>query len=544
MKKQSRFLLATLTFCILTGCNQSGGDQQNTTPDNKNTAASDQTNAGTTEAALDVTKLDSSLPVISIETVKQDANVLDFVTKPVASHVSAMIQTWTPGYVMPPAPYYEDCTVTVYEDGKTAGTPAAAQVKVRGNWTTNYAKKPLRLKFGEKQNLLGLNNGTEQKNWVLLAEYKDASMLRDKAMLGISRDILKKNRLYSSDTTLAEVQINGQYWGVYLVAEQQQVGKDRVDITKNKKDYTGTDIGYFLEFDGYFYNEEPLNQFHVDYADNAALTPYDGEGGDGRKMSCLPEDEDDDKNDIGFTIKSEIHSQEQHDFIAKYVNNVYKIMYAAAYENKAYEFNADYSDIAVSNTVTPQQAVEAVVDVRSLADAYIINEIACDADIYWSSFYMSADFGEGGDKKLTFEAPWDFDSALGNKNRCPDGTGFYAANIVPDVNGNMYETINPWLAVLMYQNWFQEEIRAEWTTHFDNGTFSNAVSMIRSETEKHEDAFTRNNERWKISTLDKEILSELCRGAARCGTQKEASDYLADWLEKRIQFLNEHWHTK
>jgi hypothetical protein len=365
-------------------------------------------------------------------------------------------------------------------------------------------------------------------------------------MLGLSRQILKKTQLYASDTALAEVQINGQYWGVYLVAEQQQVTKERVNITKNKKDYTGTDIGYFLEFDGYFYNEEPLQQFKVDYADNAPLKPYDGKDGSGRTMSCLPKDKEDEyngKQDIGFTIKSEIHSQEQHDFIANYVNNVYKIMYAAAYENKAYEFTKDYSRIEVTDVITPRQAVEAVVDVRSLADAYIINEIACDADIYWSSFYMSADFGDAGDGKLTFEAPWDFDSALGNKDRCADGTGFYAANIVPDVNGVQFETINPWLAVLMYQDWFQDIIRKEWTAFYDSGMLKNAVTTVRSDTEAHADAFARNEQRWGVSTNDESILSELALGAAACKNQKAAADYLADWLEKRIAFLNGHWHS-
>lgn len=45
-----------------------------------------------------------------------------------------------------------------------------AQLKARGNWTLNYPKKTLRIKFEKKQNLLGLNGGREYKNWVLLAE--------------------------------------------------------------------------------------------------------------------------------------------------------------------------------------------------------------------------------------------------------------------------------------------------------------------------------------------------------------------------------------
>ena len=391
--------------------------------------------------------------------------------------------------------------------------------------------------------MLGLNDGAELKNWVLLAEYKDASMLRDKAMHEIADGIQKPDELYASDSALAEVVINGQYWGVYLLAEQQQVDKERVNITNPKKDDQETNIGYFLEFDGYYYNEDPLNAFHVDYAGNAPLKPYDGADGSGKTMTCLPEGEFDDKKDIGITIKSEIYSQQQHDFIADYTNLVYRIMYAAAYENKAYVFNDSFTEITPTNDLTPQQAVEKVVNVNSLADAYIINEIACDADIYWSSFFMTVDFGEKGDKKLTFQAPWDFDSALGNKDRCADGTGFYAANIVPDVNGNEYETINPWLAVLMYQDWYQDIIRQKWTAAYDSGVYQKAIENVRSDTKNYADAFQRNNDKWGISTRDDAILFELERNAASCKSQESAAEYLASWLESRIAFLNSKWHS-
>ena len=78
--------------------------------------------------------------------------------------------------------------------------------------------------------------------------------------------IFSKDGYYVSDAELVEVIINGQYWGVYLLAEQQQINKDRVDITEAAEGYTGTDIGYFLEFDGYFWTEDPLQQFTIDYA--------------------------------------------------------------------------------------------------------------------------------------------------------------------------------------------------------------------------------------------------------------------------------------
>ena len=482
--------------------------------------------------------------LISIETKNKADNVMDFVEKPVAPHVAADIATWTPNYEMPPAPYYEDCLVTVKDKNDNITIENAdAKVKVRGNWTTTYDKKPLRIKFVEKRNMLGLNDGAEMKNWVLLAEYKDGSMLRDKAALEIARGLLEEDGLYASDAEFAEVEINGEYWGMYLLAELQQINPNRVNITEPATvDYAGTDIGYFLEFDGYFDDEPELQMFHVDYADNAPLVPFDGEGGKGREMTCLPEGRGDYRNDIGVTIKNDIISQEQHDFISSFVNNTYKIMYEAAYNDAAYVFSEDYSEIVPASNITPFEAVDKVVNLESLADMYIISEITCDADIYWSSFFMTADFGETGDKKLTFTAPWDFDSAMGNKDRCADSTGLYAANIVPDVNGE-YETINPWLAVLMYEEWFTDIIRENWTEAYNSGIFTSACDMIKADTAEYTAAFNRNYTRWNNILKNDAFKMELSKKAKKCRSHSDCSEYLCDWLTKRIDYLNGYWNN-
>lgn len=544
MKKICRYILPIMIFLALSGCS----DSISQTSSNENIDADiiigskdEQENTINTETETEEVSYDigSDISVLSIKT-KNQSDALDFVTKPVASHVAEDIASWTPNYQMPPAPYYEDCTITLTDtDDNIVLNSVDAMVKVRGNWTTTYQKKPLRIKFSEKQNLLGLNNNAEMKNWVLLAEYKDASMLRDKTVLSIAQEILGEDELYVADATFVEVEINEEYWGVYLLTELQQINENRVNITEAPKDYTGTDIGYFMEFDGYFENEDELQSFFVDYADNAPLIPFDGNDGSGKTITCLSERRSDKKSDVGITIKSDIYSQEQHDFIESYVNNVYRIMYSSAYENKSYVFNSDYTKIIEDESISPQEAVENVVDVHSLADMYIISEIACDADIYWSSFFMDVDFGVNGNKKLTFEAPWDYDSAMGNKDRCVDGQGFYAANIVPDVN-DVYETINPWLTVLMYEDWFQDIIKDKWTDAYDSGVFERAYSMIDSDTEQYQEAFTRNYQRWNNIIDNSEFAGELSRNAAKCKTHSEATEYLSEWLQSRVEFMNEY----
>ncbi len=490
----------------------------------------------------------SVLPVLSIETKSKDADVMDFVKKPVAKHVAEAIASWTPDYEMPPEPYYEECTVTLKDgSGKTLLEPADAQVKVRGNWTTNYDKKPLRLKFNEKQSLLGLNGGTAFRNWLLLAEYKDASMLRNKAALYASREILGKDGLFAADCDFVQVEINGEYYGMYLLSDMQQVNEGRINITDPEKDYQGTDIGYFMEYDGYFYNEDELHSFSLGLHDNAPLTPFSDTEYKGEGVTVQPTSFMDPKRELGITMKSSIYSQDQHDFIENFVNNVYNIMYEAAYNHKAFVFDKDYKTISESTSVTPQQAVENVVDIQSLADMYIISDLTCDADIYWSSFYMTADFGADGNKKLTFQAPWDFDSSMGNKDRCIDGTGFYASGLVPDVDGGpsgngMYETINPWLTVLAYEDWYQDIIKETWTKAYDDGVFDRTCQLIENTSASLEEEFTKNYDKWNNIIINFDFVNELSEPAANCHNEAEAAEFLSNWLRSRIGFLNSKWH--
>ena len=99
-------------------------------------------------------------------------------------------------------------------------------------------------------------------------------------------------------------------------------------------------------------------------------------------MTCLGDYKGVPRSKIGFTIKNDIYCKEQHDFISNFVNNVYCIMYRAAYDNEAWVFSDDFSEIRKTDEITPREAVEKVVDTESLAGMYIVSELTCDADIY------------------------------------------------------------------------------------------------------------------------------------------------------------------
>lgn len=426
---------------------------------------------------------------------------------------------------------YVNCFVSVSNcEEEYELTDILCEVKARGNYTLNYNKKPLRLKFDKKQKMLGLNDGEKFKNWVLLADYKDDSMLRNSTAFYLGNQLLGSDGYYTTDYRDVELYINGQYWGMYLLVEQQEVKGDRVDITEPEDDdgneYLGTDIGYFLEYDGYFNTEDPLNKFTINYNNFAPVRRASGSSFTPNSWPAPENEYTASDHIIGYTIKSDIYSEAQRDFVASYLGNVYKLCYEAIYNDKFYAFNDTYTSLVNSTATTAEECIAAVIDIDSLVSTYIIQEICCDSDINWSSFLMDVDFGAGGDKLLRFEAPWDYDSALGNRPSCESGLGMYAA-----------ESLNPWLVMFATQNWFNTKVKAKWRSAAHYGVFDGALEQIDTAVSTFSAYYTKNTQKWGFMN----VWGELCWAAQQCKNQAESAAYLKQWLTTRFSYLEAVW---
>ena len=77
---------------------------------------------------------------------------------------------------------YLEAVIVITEDGKVS-LSSKGKIKGRGNYTWNYPKKPYKIKFDEKQSVFGF---PENKDWVLLADYCDKSLMRTAYMCEIS----------------------------------------------------------------------------------------------------------------------------------------------------------------------------------------------------------------------------------------------------------------------------------------------------------------------------------------------------------------------
>jgi len=101
-------------------------------------------------------------------------------------------------------------------------------IKVRGNSTKGLPKKPYKLKLDSKANMFGLDpNGNKNKHWVLLANYYDESMLRNKIAYDMSHEL---GVPVWQKSTWVDVILNGQFLGCYQFCQHIRVGADRVNI--------------------------------------------------------------------------------------------------------------------------------------------------------------------------------------------------------------------------------------------------------------------------------------------------------------------------
>ena len=393
---------------------------------------------------------------------------------------------------------YTSCTVSVFNVGEDmALSNVTGGIRVRGNSSAHSNPPPYRIKFDEKQNLLGLNDGAKTKSWVLLTDSDGVvAGIKNDIAFRLGRTLLEPDGYYCSDARYVHVYLNGSFWGVYLLAEQNQVNKNRVDIYEPEEGYTGTDIGYFVELDNY--SESPY--FVMNY-DRATVTDVKGNKGTFRSHT--------------YAVKSDVYDQSQVDFIAKYVRGAFKIVYEACEKGNYLTFDENWNVIP-SSYQSARETVEAVIDVRSFVDMYILYEIMHDYDVGGGSFYLCVDFSDGSKyTKLTCNAPWDFNWT------CMGSTTTYFAGTWNIPSAALGDRSNPWFIVLFKQDWFQDLIKEKWA-EAGGGTALNAC--VQEE----------------ISILDTNTADIKRKNS---GAVSSGKAYL-DWITRRINWLDSVWKNK
>ena len=155
--------------------------------------------------------------------------------------------------------WVETDKISVYHpDGTIDVDHALCGVRLRGNTTQEYPKKPFAIKLKSKASVLGMPS---HKRWVLLANWLDHSMIRNAVAFDIAHAIeyavenhnLPQGIPWNVHGYSVELVVDGHHVGNYYLCEQIKIDEDRLNI-KDPYDAEDNplgfaDCGYLLEFD-------------------------------------------------------------------------------------------------------------------------------------------------------------------------------------------------------------------------------------------------------------------------------------------------------
>ena len=155
--------------------------------------------------------------------------------------------------------WVETDKISVYQpDGTVDVDHALCGVRLRGNTTQEYPKKPFAIKLTSKLSVLGM---PKHKRWVLLANWLDHSMIRNAVAFDIAHAIeyaVENHKLpqgipWNVHGYSVELVVDGHHVGNYYLCEQIKIDDNRLNI-KDPYDAEDNpagfaDCGYLLEFD-------------------------------------------------------------------------------------------------------------------------------------------------------------------------------------------------------------------------------------------------------------------------------------------------------
>ncbi|MBP3541033.1 MAG: CotH kinase family protein [Clostridia bacterium] len=282
--------------------------------------------------------------------------------------------------------------VAFRSDGTIELSQNIGDMKTRGNTTRKYPKKPYQIKFEEKTDFFGLG---KSKKFILLADYLDISLLRNR----ITYDMAVTSGLpYALSSLHADLFINGEYRGLYLLTEKIEIGDSSVDIHNLEKETEKLNENPLEDYPRYDGDSEGLrNARWYDIPNN----PEDVSGGyilETDKVFRYNKESDagfiTTRNMAVYIKEPEYPSQKQVEYISGLVNSFHRA-------------------ITEKDGIDPQTGkhFSQIGDMTSFSKKYLLEEVSKNFDALLGSQYF---FKEKGDDFLYAGPAWDYDLSYGN----------------------------------------------------------------------------------------------------------------------------------
>lgn len=337
------------------------------------------------------------------------------------------------------------------------------EIRGRGNSTWGMPKKPYRIRFLQNTSILGL---PATRNWVLLANFADKTMLRNDVAFEMGRQLSFD---FVPRSKFVELFLNGEYMGTYQLTDQIRVETSRVNISQLTSEQTDPNVitgGYLLEVDERMDATTCFRTKHFNLA------------------VCFSD--------------PEIPNEAQMNYLVDYINGFEEAL------------------IGEESGSIPEKVAE-FIDVNSFIDWYLVNELSRNNDaLSFSSIYMFKD----RDSLLKLGPIWDFDISLGNIN--------YNGNYSPE---GWWIRQGGWFAALFQHELFQQKLKQRWTYWKSNG-LNKIFEHINARAGQLSFSQVQNFNKWQT------LYAFTWPNYVVLGTYENEVQYLKDWLNSRIQWID------
>ena len=363
-----------------------------------------------------------------------------------------------------------DCSMT---EGYESTQVLSGKIRGRGHSTWSWPKKPYKIKLEEAASLLGLDAA---KEWVLIANYSDESLLRNTAAFEMARSL--DSFSFVPHAIPVNVYMNGVYQGVYTLGEQLEVKESRLNIGEDLED---PDTGYLLEIGG----ADPET-------DAEGINYFDLPSGCG----------------IDVLIKSpntEKWTEEHFDYIYDYVCKA----------DKAITELGDY---------------EKYIDVDSFIDWFIVHEMTYNAD---SCFRRSCYLTKTAGGKLQMGPVWDFDLAFGNMYL--DNPNYDEWATIGSTNSDSYIGVT-WFNYLMEDKSFRSKARKRWDEVKDK-LLEDTKTLLHDQRELVKSSAADNFKVWNTLEIANGYQPS---GMSSYTTYGQQVQYVIRFLDKRYAWIDEN----
>jgi subtilisin-like proprotein convertase family protein len=366
-------------------------------------------------------------------------------------------------------------------------------IEYRGNYSLSLPQKPYSIELidtlGNSIDSSILNMPAEN-DWLLLANYNDKSFARN----SLPFQLFDAMGHYGVRSRHVDVVLNGEYQGIYLLAEKIKRDSNRVDISKlDSLETFGQDVtgGYIIKID-YWDN---TNSWESNYS------PIGFPGLDIHFVYYYPKPED--------------IVMEQKTYIQNFMDAFETALYSPNFED-------------------PVNGYRKYISVRSFIDYFIINELARNVDGYKKSRFLFKDKDnlDGSYGKLRAGPVWDFDWALKDMwAGSEDGSQFMYGDVDQDVNAP------GWYVRLLQDSTFRNELRCRYEdlrrSLLDETYLHQKIDSIASVVNESQNWHYQiwGNMGVATGTYEVQVPSQ---------TYAEEIQRLKDWISRRLTWLDDN----